>query len=352
MSPVGGTVSVALAAIVALMTARHRVLVTGGSGFIGTNMVERLRGAGVEVLNLDPSPPRHPDHHAVWRQADLRDGSLTADIVTELEPSHVVHLGARTDLTGETLADYSSNTEGTRNLVGALQHLAKPPRLVVASTRMVCPIGYQPRSSDDYNPPNAYGESKVLTEQIVRQAGYTGTWCLVRPTSIWGPWFGVPYRDFFLAVKRGRYRHPAGRAIRKSFGYVGNTVHQLTELLFGLPDESVHRQLFYLADYEPIEVLQWAHQIQAEMGGPPVSTVPLAVLRFAARAGDVLKSAGWAEPPLTSFRLGNLITEMVYDTDSLEKLVPELPFDAGAGVRLTAEWFAEFGSDPPSGDSS
>lgn len=56
-------------------------------------------------------------------------------------------------------------------------------------------------------------------------------WVLVRPTSIWGPWFDVPYRNFFLSVARRRYVHPAGKRIHKSFGFVGNITWHLHRLM-------------------------------------------------------------------------------------------------------------------------
>lgn len=100
---------------------------------------------------------------------------------------------------------------------------------------MVCEIGYQPRGETAVCPPNAYGASKAQMEELVRAAAYPGTWLMVRATSICGPWFDVPYRGFFLAVARGRYRHPAGARVLKSVGYVGNTVEQLIGLLAAEP---------------------------------------------------------------------------------------------------------------------
>jgi nucleoside-diphosphate-sugar epimerase len=319
-----------------------RVLVTGGSGFIGTALIERLREAGRQVISLDPAPPRNPEHHDVWRGGDLLDASATQELVGSFCPTHVVHLGARTDLRGKKLSDYAVNTEGTRNLLTAVAAVDPPPRLIAASTRMVCTIGYQPRSDTDYCPPNAYGESKVAMERIVRAAGYPETWCLVRPTSIWGPWFDVPYRDFFLAVAKGRYRHPAGAPILKSFGYVENTAHQILGLMQA-GDASVNGRVFYLADYAPIEVLDWASRIQEATGAPAVKTVSRRTLRVVAAGGDVLGQLGWREPPLTSFRLANLVTNMVYDLEPLRALVPQLPVTLDHGINRTVAWLRAFG---------
>lgn len=327
------------------LRANPKVLVTGGSGFIGTNLVDALVRNGIEVTNLDVLPPRDARQHGRWRQGDLRDSRGVREVIRSTSPDAVVHLGARTDLRGTSLGDYAANTDGTRNLLDALAGVEPAPRLLVASTRMVCPIGYQPRADDDYRPPNAYGQSKVLTEQILRDSGYRGVWMIVRPTSIWGPWFDVPYRDFFLAVARGRYRHPAGQRIRKSFGYVENTVHQLLSLLEASP-ELVHERLFYLADYEPLELSDWATRIGQATGGPSVRTVPLSLLRAGALAGDVLQRLGWREPPLTRFRLDNLLTQMIYDLSPTREVAPTLPVDLETGVRRTADWLHSRGDLP------
>ena len=49
-----------------------RLLVTGGSGFIGTHLVERLRQAH-EIVNVDRQPPKLAEHRSYWRQLDIKD---------------------------------------------------------------------------------------------------------------------------------------------------------------------------------------------------------------------------------------------------------------------------------------
>jgi nucleoside-diphosphate-sugar epimerase len=323
-------------------------MVTGGSGFIGTNVIDALLRNGVQVSNLDSRAPRNPAQIGTWTQVDLLDRQGVLAAVQAARPMQVIHLGARTDLDGSDLGDYAVNTEGTENLVAALASLEAPPTLVSASTRMVCEIGYHPRADDDYCPPNAYGESKVEGERILRTSGYPGTWTIVRPTSIWGPWFGVPYRDFFLAVAKGRYRHPRAARIRKSFGYVENTTHQIRALT-GAPSSAIHGRVFYLADYEPIEVGDWANRIHQAAGGSPVRTVPLSVLRSVALVGDALKRVGWNEPPLTRFRLRNLLTEMLYDVEPVRSLAPDLPIALDLAVTRTVEWLRAQGDLPAAG---
>lgn len=317
--------------------AMTRIVVTGGSGFIGTNLVDVLVRAGHEVTNLDMKAPPSPDQAPLWRQVDILDADRLSQAVRAARPDALVHLAARTDLNGATVADYRANTEGVQNVIDAATS-ASVERVLFASSRLVCRIGYQPRSPVDFLPSTPYGESKVVGEQMVRAIqGKPFEWSIVRPTSIWGPWFHVPYRNFFDAVRHGRYVHPKGVRVRKSFGYVGNSVHQL-QCLLSAPTMSVHGEMFYLADYEPIEVLSWAGMVRQAFGAAPIRELPMAAMRGMARVGDMFSTLGWRSVPLTSFRLDNLVTEMLHDTANLQAVCESLPFGVDSGVKRTVEW--------------
>jgi nucleoside-diphosphate-sugar epimerase len=246
-------------------------------------------------------------------------------------------MGARTDLRGTTLADYRANTDGVTYVMDACEGLSELERVIFASSRLVCRIGYQPTSETDYCPPNPYGESKMVGEQLVRERAPSYSWLIVRPTSIWGPWFDIPYKTFFRAVAGNRYMHVKGHDVAKSFGFVGNSVHELQQLL-STGDARAEHATLYLADYPPIRVHDMAERIRREIGARPIRTVPMWVLRPVALAGDGAQKAGWANPPLTSFRLDNLVTDMQYDLSLLEQLVGPLPHDLDDGVRRTVAW--------------
>lgn len=321
-----------------------RFLVTGGSGFIGTNLCAHIASIGGVALNIDHSVPRNKQAIDTWKLLDICDRASLAYAFSEFSPDYVIHLAARTDLDGLTLQDYQSNTSGVKNVIEASISCTSIKRVIFASSRLVCRIGYLPASDIDYCPTTLYGESKVAGEAIVRDlaADAPWLWCIVRPTSIWGPWFDIPYRQFFDSVVSGRYVHPKGVKVLKSFGYVGNTVHQLTTLMKA-PADLVDRKTLYLADYPPIEVQSMANQICHQLQKPAVRQVPVVLLKILARLGDVAKQGGMRNPPLTSFRLANLLTPMIYDLDPLEKIVGPLPFDMETGVRHTLDWLMSRG---------
>jgi GlcNAc-P-P-Und epimerase len=314
-----------------------RILITGDSGFIGTNLVDRYLRSGDAILNLDPQPPRQAGHREVWRITDPLDAGAIRHAVRAFKPTHILHMGARTDLRGKTVEDYRLNTDALTYLLDACDALPALERVIFASSRLVCRIGYQPASDTDYCPPNAYGESKVVGEQIVRAAAPRFSWVIVRPTSIWGPWFDVPYKTFFRSVATNRYLHIKGHDPAKSFGFVGNTVHELDVLLTTMDARPSGRTL-YLADYPPIHVHDMAERIQRSIGSKPIRTVPMGLLKPVALAGDLMRSLGWTDPPLTSFRLNNLVTGVIYDLSLLEEVVGDLPYSLDDGIKQTVEW--------------
>lgn len=319
----------------------ERILITGGSGFIGTNLVERCVGAGHDVISLDIAPPRNPAHHGVWRLVDILERDVLAESVAAFDPDLVFHLAARTDLDGKAAADYAANFTGTSNLIDALSSLKRLKRVIFASSMLVCRLGYRPKDEWDYRPSTAYGESKIQMEAIIRTSTHIPcSWVIVRPTSIWGPWFGPPYKNFFRAVAKGYYFHPGTKAVRRSFGYVGNVVYQLDKLMQARAGD-VHSRTYYLSDYDVVVIRDLANLVQRTVGVREIKTVPISILKAAARAGDVAKKAGWRNPPLTTFRLNNLTTTAVYDVQPLKEIVGPLPHSLEDGVRETVAWLRQ-----------
>jgi nucleoside-diphosphate-sugar epimerase len=132
------------------------------------------------------------------------------------------------------------------------------------------------------------------------------------------------------------YVNPSGGPVYKSYGYVENLVHQLQRLTEAQED-LVNGKTFWLADYRPVVVLEWASQIAKAFGSRPIRTMPVSLLRVAAAAGDVVGRFGYGFP-MTSFRLNNLTHDMVYDTSATEAVVGSLPFSLEEGTARTIEW--------------
>jgi nucleoside-diphosphate-sugar epimerase len=321
-----------------------RLVVTGGSGFMGTNVIGGFLEAGFSVLNIDVSAPKDPSQAPHWRRIDIMDRGALEQAFTSFRPDLVIHLAARADLDERrNLAGYAANIEGTANVIEAIGAAGCVERSFFASSRLVCDLGYEPKHDRDYHPSTLYGLSKAHGEELVREApSALGAWTILRPTGIWGPWFSVPYSDFFRTIGRGLYVHPGRRDVVKAYGYVENTVFELQRLA-SAPRSDVHGRTFWIADYPPVQVREWARLIQEALGARPIVTMPVPVLKAGALVGDAIERFGLGHAPLTSFRLHNMVTDMLYDTGPLEALVGPLPYTLEEGVRRTVAWLTANG---------
>ncbi|WP_237155468.1 NAD-dependent epimerase/dehydratase family protein [Oryzibacter oryziterrae] len=314
----------------------NRILVTGGSGFIGTNLIEELRkSSNVAVASVDLADPKISSHRSVWQAGDIRDGAALTSLLKAFRPDAVIHLAARTDLDGKTMPDYSANTDGVSRLLEGLDAIGFGGPAIFTSSMYVCRPGYRPTSDLDFQPHTVYGESKVIGEQIVRAANPSYPWVIARPTSIWGPWFGVPYADFFKVVLSKRYLHIAGDSTQKTYGYVGNAIAQMSTILDHA--EALKGRAIYLGDWPGYVIREWADEI-AEFVPYRVPRVPKLVFQGLGLVGDVVQKAG-LRFPMTSFRLNNMTTNNVHDMSPLPELMGNvLPYSRQQGNKLTVEW--------------
>ena len=331
-----------------------RVLVTGSAGFIGRRLVQVLAESGHVVGGLDiREPPPESSLMTTNYVCDLLQRDALMAAVREFAPDAVVHLAARTDL-DETvgLEGYAANVQGVSHLVDAIRSAPSVRRCLWTSSQLVCRMGYIPRHPTDYQPDTVYGKSKVRTEEIVREADGAGReWALARPTTIWGPGMNPHYQRFLRMIRGGTYFHVGHRPLLKSFGYVDNVAHQYVRLLTA-PAQAVHGQTFYIADYEPNDLIAWCNALQRTMKAPPIRTVPRGVARALAWSGDVVNALGFRRFPFNSFRLRNVLTEYQFSLENTEAVCGPMPFSMEQGVDRTVAWFAGSGQVPTSERSS
>jgi nucleoside-diphosphate-sugar epimerase len=312
-----------------------KFLITGGSGFIGTNLIQALLEDGITVLNIDRVKPKRDDHIPYWKSLDILDARTLESLVTEFDPEVIVHLAAVTDLYGKTLDYYQSNIQGTQNIIDIAEKLPSLKNVIYTSSMYVCRPGYIPRNYDDYNPHTVYGESKVQGELLVKALkNPRHKWTIIRPTSIWGPWFGMPYLDFFNIVYQGKY-FDFNNTCSKTYGYIDNTVDQIRMLI----DVNTHGKTYYLGDPE-IQISEWANEISLLMGKGPIRKIPFFVIRTAALTGDALGLIG-VKFPMTSFRLSNMTTNNILPLADIYAVAGQPKVSRREGVMRTLTWLAK-----------
>jgi len=181
-----------------------KVLITGGAGFIGSHLADRLLAGGDQVLVIDNCATGRPDNlspHANLRvvEGTIADRSLVQRLFDEFQPEQVVHAAASYKDPEDWAADSLVNVVGTVNVVQASKRLGVK-RLIYFQTSLcygLSPIE-QPITLDHPLRPegSSYAISKTAGESYVRLSGLD--WISFRLANAYGPRnFSGPLPTFY-----------------------------------------------------------------------------------------------------------------------------------------------------------
>ena len=315
-----------------------KILITGGSGFIGTNLIELLLSVNFNnFINVDRQKPFNSKQETYWVECNLLDTEKLQIIFDNYMPTHVVHLAARTDTASEKLEDYYDNTAGTKSLISILEKSESVKLSVITSTQYVYKskkIPF-PVSDTDFKPHTAYGFSKKITEEYTRNSAMKSAWTIVRPTNVWGPWHMRYPNELWRIIDKGLYFHPGNEDPIKSYAYVKNVAYQIYRIM-AAPIEEVDRQVYYVGDF-PMHSKTWLNAFTVELTGKKIQVVPKSILYLLSVMGTVLAKMG-IRFPLTILRYENMIdnynTKMNKTIDLFGLSHPDLH----ANVRETINW--------------
>jgi nucleoside-diphosphate-sugar epimerase len=315
------------------------VLVTGGCGFIGRNLIERLLAEGASVTSLDLPG-------ADWQSLPASVSQVRADILDQRSLAGafdgveiVYHLAARTDIDGVTVEDYAVNYLGTQNVIEELARAGHGQRFVFYSTQLVVGLFNEARFLDErepYRTKTAYGASKIEGEKVVAEhcQRHQIPFTIIRPTSVYGPWGESPYKEFFRAIKRRRYFHVGRAENLVSWVYVKNLV-ELTILVSSSPD--AQDQTYFGNDLHPYTMREIVDRVAAYYG-IAVPTVPSSLVTALAYALAVPKRLG-VNVPLYPFRLRNIKARYCYDVGKSVGIGYRPQYDLDRGLRETLDWY-------------
>ena len=313
-----------------------KIIITGGSGFIGTNMQQYYLDQGHKILNIDLVRPLNKIHNSIWTKCDINNIDHLIEVFNNFQPTHVMHLAAGTGMNVSDIGHFRTNYDGVRNIIDACNEINSVQKVIFTSSLLVCERDYKPLHDEDYKPDCLYGESKVMSEKIVRSSDLNAKWSIVRPTAVWGPWFRSSYTTFFNLIKKGYYINPSMNRLQKPATFVGNTVYMMDKIL---SSESTSNDVYYLADYPEYSVQEWAEEIAKGFNRRSPYSFPESFVRGLAKIGDLLILLNlYNDPPLTTFRLNNIISGVKYDTEKTSSVVGTLPFSLKDGVRDTINW--------------
>ena len=153
------------------------ILVCGGAGYIGSHAVRQLIDRGEEVIIVDNLVTGHEDAihpQAKFYKVDIRDEEALDKVFAENKIDEVIHFAANS-LVGESMTNplkyFNNNVHGTEILLKVMvAHDVK--KIVFSSTAATYgePKNIPILESDETSPTNAYGETKLCMEKMMKWA--------------------------------------------------------------------------------------------------------------------------------------------------------------------------------------
>jgi dTDP-4-dehydrorhamnose reductase len=146
----------------------NKLLITGGSGFVGQNLAEFFAPLCTVVTTYLSHPHASLDSNAHTVRLDVRDADETLDVVERISPDVLIHAAGNKDVRfceehpGEA---YRVNAEGARNVARACRRVGA--RMVYLSTDLVfAGVEGNYKEGDDARPASVYGKSKLEGERL------------------------------------------------------------------------------------------------------------------------------------------------------------------------------------------
>jgi len=294
------------------------ILVTGGTGFVGKPLVEKLRKKGENVVVFC----RHEDKElkkigVKFVKGDVRKNKDFKKL-KRYQIDTVYHLAAELDEKSKEL--FNINVNGTRNVVDFC--LEKNARLIFLS-----PIGVlgsvliPARETFPYNPKTRYEKSKMAAEKIIMSAAHDGLdYVIVRASIILGP--NKIWQEIFEAAKK---KYPI---IGNGENYFHLTaLDDVVDFLVFINKKSlrekVKNQIFHVATRDALKYKEFYHLLCEKLGyEKPDKHIPVALAKIVSFLNLIVCKITRKQQKLTKRMesINRIIRNRVISTEKIEKL--------------------------------
>ena len=331
-----------------------RALVTGGGGFLGRYIAEKLISNGWTVRSF--SRGEYPE--LVELGVECARGSLTdhAAVLSACDGCDVVfHVAAIPGIWGPWNQFHQTNTEGTATVIDGCRK-AGVGRLIYTSSPSVVYDGQEHLNAEESLPyPDEYlchyPHSKALAEKLVLEANSDNLLTVsLRPHLIWGPRDNHLIPRLVRRARQGRLMQVGDGSNLISMSYVENTSDAHLQACDRLKPGAAHAgKAYFINEPDPVNLWEWVNQLLKLAELPPVKRKVSAKTAWRiGRAFEVIYGTLriQSEPPMTRFLAQQLSSSHTYSianarndfgyspsvsfVDAMSRLEPQLK-QLGAG---------------------
>ncbi|MGV8884443.1 MAG: NAD-dependent epimerase/dehydratase family protein [Microbacteriaceae bacterium] len=292
-----------------------KVLVIGGSGFIGTRLIDALLERGHDVTNLDRAERAHPG--VTFIEGDVR--SAPGLTVASVGHDAIVNLAAEHRDDVHPLSRYTEvNVDGASAVVEAAEANGID-RIVFTSSVAVYGLDkVNPDETWKPEPFNEYGRTKLAAEEIFSawaEADAGRSLAIIRPSVVFGEGNRGNVHTLAAQVASGRFLQVGKGDNRKSMSYVGNIVEFLADRLSAAP--GIHLTNF--ADKPDLSTRELVALLRETLGRTSGSRIvlPLPVGIFAGHVFDLAGKITRRTFPISAIRMRKFAAETTVSTERL-----------------------------------
>jgi nucleoside-diphosphate-sugar epimerase len=321
-----------------------RIAVTGGTGYTGGRLIERLRDRGHEVTALARATARRPEVAGVaWVEGDLSNVDALARLVEGADA--VAHVAAVYRTAGHPDSYYRDvNVGGTERALEAAAR-AGVARFVHTSTVGVHGDVRHPLAGEGtaFHPGDVYQETKAEAELLAlrfhRERGLPVA--VVRPGAIYGPG-ETRLLKLFRAIARGRYAIVGSGRPHYHLVYIDDLLDGY-ELALSHP--AAVGEAFILAGPRSVSQRDLARAIASSTDGRVLPfRIPAAPLQLAGDLCEAICVPLQIEPPLHRRRVDFWTKNRSFSIAKARRLLGYVPqVDVREGVARTAAWYRDAG---------
>lgn len=307
----------------------RKFLITGAAGFIGSQLMNRLKQQGYDVIGLDNyndhlySPKLKQDRAEHFdldvRYVDLRNEYHLEEFLVKNQPTDIIHLAAHAgvrDSYGKEKQYHANNIDGTQNLIDLCKKHLSDVRIVYASTSCVYAGSELPwtEGRESGKQMNPYGWSKWANECQFQSSGLHTIG--LRFFTVYGPW-GRPDMALFDFTKKTL----AGEEITVyNYGNMKRDFTYVEDILDGIEcviwNDVESGEIFNIGRGKQVDLMEFIEEIEKNVGKKAIKNLA------PKHPADTLET--WS------------------NTKKLEALGYEPKTDVSVGIKQFFDWYKEY----------
>ncbi len=304
-----------------------KILITGGSGFVGSNLITKLKSnSNYEYLSIDKKDSQM--HHNITELVNIvkKEDLNRIDFI----PNTIVHLAAehRDDITPKSLY-YDVNVTGTKNIID-LAKLKSVNSIIFFSS--VAVYGFAELGTNEHgkiNPFNEYGKTKhqaeIMLEKWYEENPNDRKLIIIRPTVIFGPRNRGNFYNLINQINQNKFLMVGNGKNIKSLAYISNVVDFVIHAL----NFKNGRYLFNYIDKPDSNMNEIVKTIYSSFNKKRIPIkVPFFLAFYIAKLIDLISHILKRKFPISSIRIKKFCSDTSFNTSIDETgFIPKYSID-------------------------